>query len=85
MQGIAKSTGRSGLAWSLATNTLAIGARKNMCIRYIPNDIFDTDAIRRGVFGLLIQEKSRNAPNEAQSTLGVQNSHDHSSKGVSII
>ena len=36
MAGIARATGIKGFAGSPATIRLAIGARKNMCMRYMP-------------------------------------------------
>ena len=59
--------------------------RKNICIRYIPKDNSDIEAIILGVFVCCIHEKRINAPNVAQSTLGVQNSQAHSRVGVSIV
>ena len=59
--------------------------KKNRCIRYMPYDNFESEVIQLGAFCCLMHEKSRKAPKVAQSTLGVQNSHDHSSIGVSMI
>ena len=66
------------------TKIEAIGARKNMCIRYMPNESLEMPVIHEGVCFCSIQVKRRKAPNVARSTLGVQNSHDHSSIGVSM-
>ena len=84
MQGIARYTGTSGSAAEPPMNSLAIGARKNMCIRYIPKLNLAMPLTAAGALLRSMQEKSRKAPNEARSTLGVQNSQDHSSRGVSM-
>ena len=47
--GIASHIGSNGSAWLPATIALAIGARKNIWIRYIPNDMRDISAISFGV------------------------------------
>ena len=84
MQGMANHTGMRGWAWSPATKTVAMLLRKKRCIRYMPKDNFDRLVIHRGACWRMMHVKSRKAPKEAQSTLGVQNSHDHSSIGVSM-
>ena len=68
-----------------AITALAILLRKNMCMRYIPNEHFEMSVMIFGADIALMQVNIRKAPNVASNTLGVQNSHDHSSKGVSII
>ena len=50
----------------------------------MPNDRREHNATKRGVAGWSIHVKRRKAPNVAHSTLGVQNSQDQSSMGVSI-
>lgn len=59
--------------------------RKKRCMRYMPNDKREASSTSRGVLLPPIQLNIRNAPNVAQSTFGVQNSHDHSSIGVSMV
>ena len=82
--GIANHTGRRGCAGSPATMALPIGARKRMCIRYIPNVLFEMEVIHFGACLPSMQVKRRKAPNVARTTFGVQNSHPHSSVLVSI-
>ena len=52
-----------------------------MCIRYMPKVSFDKRVIHAGERSM--QVNSIKAPKVAKSTLGVQNSHDHSAIGVS--
>ena len=82
MTGIAAQTGINGWAALPATKTFAIGPRKNMCIRYIPNDSFDRPVTMAGASFLVMQVNNRKAPNDARRTFGVQNAQDHSSSGV---
>ena len=84
MLGIAAQTGMSGSAWLPFTKKLAIGARKNICIRYMLNERREMTVIHRGASFCSMQVNIRKAPKVASSTLGVQNSHDHSSRGVSM-
>ena len=76
MQGIAAQTGMSGSAWLPFTKKLAIGARKNICIRYMLNESREMPVIHRGASFCSMQVNIRKAPKVASSTLGVQNSHD---------
>ena len=85
ISGIAAHTGINGCATLAPITSLAIGARKKRCIRYIPNDSFDKVVTMAGAFFLLMQLNIRKAPKVARTTLGVQNSQAHSSMGVSII
>lgn len=48
MQGIAAQTGMSGSAWLPFTKKLAIGARKNICIRYMLNESREMPVNHRG-------------------------------------
>ena len=84
MHGMASHTGTSGSATDPPMKRRAIGERKNICIRYIPKVSFDRPEMNFGVVLRLMQEKSRKAPNEAISTLGIQNSQAHSRVGVSM-
>ena len=84
MEGIDSHTGRRGFVRSPLTNIGAILLRKKRCMRYMPNDKREASSTSRGVLLPPIQLNIRNAPNVAQSTFGVQNSHDHSIIGVSI-
>ena len=54
-----------------------------MCIRYMPKVSFDKRVIHAGERSMQVNRIK--APKVAKSTLGVQNSHDHSTIGVSII
>ena len=82
IMGISKPTGNSGAATSPPIRHRAIGAKKKRCIRYIPNERRDSDVMI--AHGRSMQLKSKKAPKVANNTLGVQNSHDHSSIGVSM-
>ena len=82
--GIARYTGMSGSAGFPFTKNDAIGARKRMCMRYMPNEILDSPVMNDGACFLSMHEKSMNAPKVARSTLGVQKAHAHSRIGVSI-
>ena len=62
----------------------AMGAKNSKCIRYMPNDRRDNSPMMRGAFACFMHENKMNAPNVAHSTFGVQNSHDHSRRGVSM-
>ena len=48
--GIANATGIKGSAWFPLTKKLAIGARKNICIRYIPNESLEMPVMIAGAF-----------------------------------
>ena len=48
MQGIAAQIGMSGSAWLPFTKKLAIGARKNICIRYMLNESREMPVNHRG-------------------------------------
>lgn len=48
MQGIAAQTGMSGSAWLPFTKKQAIGARKNICIRYMLNESREMPVNHRG-------------------------------------
>ena len=48
MQGIAAQTDMSGSAWLPFTKKLAIGARKNICIRYMLNESREMPVNHRG-------------------------------------
>ena len=85
MHGIARQTGTRGSATLPPIRTRAIGPRKNRCIRYIPNDISESFLISFGVSFLSMLENRRKAPKDARSTFGVQNSQDHSRRGVSMV
>ena len=54
-------------------------------MRYMPNDKREARPTSRGVLLPPIQLNIRKAPKVAISTFGVQNSHDHSSIGVSMV
>ena len=82
--GMASHTGISGSARFPSTKNVAIGARKNICMRYIPKESFESCVIHLGAAAWRMHVNIRNIPKVAQSTLGVQNSHAHSSIGVSI-
>ncbi len=83
---MASQTGNRGLAGSPPMMMPAMGARKNMCMRYMPKDSFDTSVTTAGALPFLgwMQVKSRKRPKVAHSTLGEQNSQLHSSSGVSM-
>ncbi len=82
--GMAAQTGRRGWATLPPIIQLAMGARKKRCIRYMPKVNFATPVSSRGASVRCMQLKSKKAPNVAHSTLGIQNSHPHSSIGVSM-
>ena len=84
MRGMANAVGMSGFMGSPLTKYAAIGARKKRCMRYMPNDSLERPVTRRGACCCPMLVKSRNAPKVASRTFGVQNSHDHSSDGVSM-
>lgn len=75
-------TGYRGLALSPPTMAAAMGARKNMCIKYMPSESRAISLII--YFVCRMQVKRRKAPKVAHSTFGVQNSHAHSNIGVSM-
>ena len=83
--GMANHTGRVGCATSPPITHVAMGARKNMCIRSSPKDKPDKEDMIAGAFCCLMQVKSMNNPKVANKTFGVQNSQAHSNVGVSII
>ena len=85
MEGIDNHTGRRGFVRSPLTNIGAILLRKKRCMRYMPNDKREARPTSRGVLLPPIQLNIRKAPKVAISTFGVQNSHDHSSIGVSMV
>ena len=62
----------------------AIGLKKNMCIRYIPNDSRESSVMATGALDYWMQENRRNSPKVVSSTLGVQKPHDHSISGIPI-
>ena len=84
MIGMASQTGMRGWAGSPLTKMGAMLERKRRCIRYMPKDRREERATKREGRTLSMQVKRRKAPKVAQRTLGVQNSHDHSSMGVSM-
>ena len=87
MTGIAAHTGNRGFATSPWMMAAAIGARKNMCMRYMPYVSFDKDSQKSCLFGCWdgdMQVKSKKMPKVAHNTLGVQNSQLHSNIGVSM-
>ena len=61
MAGMAAQTGMSGSATLPATKNLAIGPRKNMCIRYMPNESFERPVTAAGAFFASMQENIRRA------------------------
>ena len=77
-------TGNRGIALSPPTMAAAMGARKNMCIKYMPNESRAISLIIFGDFVCRMQVKRRKAPKVAHSTFGVQNSNAHSNIGVSM-
>lgn len=82
MTGMAIHTGNNGLATSSPMSQPAIGTRKKICIRYMPKVSLARPVINDGA--QRIHENSKNAPNVASNTLGVQNCHDHSATSVGI-
>ena len=87
MTGIAAHTGNRGFATSPWMMAAAIGARKNMCMRYMPYVSFDKDSQKSCLFGCWdgdMQVKSKKMPKVAHNTFGVQNSQLHSNMGVSM-
>ena len=79
--GIAIHTGMIGSAGLPFTKNPVIGMTKNIWIRYIPKDSLLTSDTSLGVSSLWMHVNMVNAPNEARSTFGVQNSHAYSIKG----
>ena len=79
--GIAAHTGIIGSAGLPFTKNPVIGITKNIWIRYIPKDSLLISDTSFGVSVFLMHVNRVNAPNEARSTLGVQNSHAYSIKG----
>ena len=85
IRGMARTVGTRGSATSPPMKSFARGARNSRCIRYIPyvrRAVPSTDgrAFRSGM-----HVNITNSPKVARSTLGVQNSQDHSSIGVSMV
>ena len=83
MTGMASHTGICGWAISPRIIHSAINVRKKMCMRYMPKVSWARLLIQRGAE--VMQVNNRKAPKVERRTLGVQNSHDHSIIGVSIV
>ena len=84
MDGMATHTGISGVSGWPPVIQVAMGARKNICMRYMPK-VSCPPLVKAGEPYLLgMQENIRKAPNVLISRFGVQNSHDHSKTGVSM-
>ena len=79
--GIAIQTGMSGSAGLPFTKKPATGMTKKIWMRYIPKDSLLMSDTSPGVSFFRMHVNNVKAPNDARSTLGVQNSHAYSIRG----